>query len=239
MPISSTSITIPRSAYVGSCTPGVAGSLTTAKERSTAGKQQWSFPARSDDQLNITRKPPSRPKRKESLPVCEGQFQRHGWMDGTKGLDDLRPAAPTLGTVTPSIISMRLTLPKTSALSTAMSMVCGSGHGWTDSWCNDKRAGSIYLAYEPGGNTLIMYDDTGTAYADSCTPGVAGQRDQQSGNAELRGQRPVIGSGNNLTLTEHHADSRLRVAIREESLLVCADNLDTTVGWTDKETGRS
>jgi hypothetical protein len=224
-------------AYVGSCTPGV-GSLTNSQGTLNCGATNV---AGSGSNLtvnwNIT------PKGAFAGATAKNLYLYARDNSGaTVGYTDkgdwtvLAPAAtPTLGTVTPSIVTSPPDVAQT------FSTVYSDASGYEDLLRvylkvsqTTSAVNSIFLVYDRKLNLLYLYNDAATAYLGSCTPGAVGTLTNNQGTLDC-GATTVAGAGNNLTLTWSIIPKSGFVSMTPKNLYLYArDNSNATVGYTDK-----
>ena len=95
-------------------------------------------------------------------------------------------------------------------------------------------ANGIVLMYDRTANKLYLYNDAGTAYVGSCTPGVAGSLANTRGTLNC-GATTVTGSANNLTINWNITPKAAYTSATKRNLYLHArDMSNATAGWTDK-----
>jgi hypothetical protein len=143
--------------------------------------------------------------------------------------------APTLGTVTPSVL--------TSAAGVAQKL--SAVYSDADGYANLKQvyllvnatasvANGIVLLHDRTVNKLYLYNDAGTGYVGSCAPGVAGSLLNTRGILNCAATT-VTGLGNNLTVNWNITPRATFASLMKKNLYLYArDMSNATVAWTDK-----
>jgi len=225
-------------AYVGSCTPGVAGSLSNT--RGTLNCAATTV-AGSGNYLavnwNITPKAAfvSTTARNLYLYARDMSNATVSWMDKGDWKIKATNVAPTLGTVTPSVLT------SAPGIAQKLSAVYVDADGYANlkqvSFLVNTTAvvgNGIYLLHDRTVNKLYLFNDAGTAYVGSCTPGVAGSLTNTRGTLNCAATT-VAGSGNYLAVNWNITPKAAFVSVTKKNLYLYArDMSNVTVGWTDR-----
>jgi len=224
--------------YVGSCTPGVAGSLTNTQGTLNCGATTVSG---SGNYLlinwNIT------PKAAFVSPITKGLYlyardmsnASVGWIDRGDWRIKATNVAPTLGTVTPSVLT------SAPGIAREFSAVYSDADGYGNLKqvyflvsTTGSGVNGIYLRHERTLNKLYLYNDAGTGYVGNCTPGVAGSLTNTQGTLNCAATT-VGGSGNYLLINWNITPKAAFVSATKRNIYLYArDMSNLTAGWTDK-----
>jgi len=142
---------------------------------------------------------------------------------------------PTLGAVTPSTLTSAPGVAKTFR----------AVYTDTDGYASLRNlhflvnatldgANGIWLMYVRPANKLYLYNNAGTGFVGTCTPGVAGRLSNSQGTL-LCGATTVSGSGNNLTISwSIRPKAAFARPTKRNIYLFARDKYNATAGWTDK-----
>jgi hypothetical protein len=222
-------------ATVGSCTPGNAGTLTNTQGSLNCAATTVAK-AGNDLTINWNIKPKtafaSETKKNLYMLVRDMSNTTVGWTDKGDWTIKATNAAPTLGTLTPSVLTSAPAIAKTF---TAI-------YSDADGYANIKQAylrvhtaaNGIYLRYDRTTNKLYLYDDAGTATIGSCTPGATKTLTNKQGSLDCA-TTTVAGSGNNLTIKWNIKPKAAFASVTKKNLyMLVRDMSNVAAGWTDK-----
>ncbi len=222
-------------ATVGSCTPGVAGTLTNAQGSLNCAATTVAVSGNNlTINWNITPSAAfvSATKKNLYMKVSDMSNLTAGWTDKGDWTIKATNVAPTLGTLTPSVLT---SAPEAAQTFTAI-------YSDADGYANIKQAylrvhtaaNGIYLRYDRTTNKLYLYNDAGTATVGSCTPGVAGTLTNTQGSLNCAATTVAV-SGNNLTINWNITPSAAFASATKKNLYMkVSDMSNLTAGWTDK-----
>ena len=189
--------------YVGNCTPGVAGSLSNTRGTLNCAATTVSGSGNNlTVNWNITPKAAFASATTRNLYLFARDMSNAivGWTDRGDWTIKATNVAPTLGTVTPSVLT------STPAVAQTFSAVYSDADGYANLkqvhfLVNTTASGAngIRLLHDRTVNKLYLFNDAGTGYVGSCTPGVAGSLSNTRGTLNCAATT-VSGSGNNLTV---------------------------------------
>ena len=142
---------------------------------------------------------------------------------------------PTLGTVTPSALT------SVPGIAQKLSAVYSDPDGYANldqvSFLVNTTASvanGIRLLYDRTVNKLYLFNNAGTAFVGSCTPGAAGSLSNSRGTLNCRATT-VSGSGNNLTVNWNIKPKAAFVSTTKKNLYLYARDMSNAItGWTDK-----
>ena len=222
-------------ATVGNCTPGGAGRLTN-----TQGSLNCAATTVAVSGNNLTVKWNIAPKAAFVAATKKNVYTyvrdmsnlTAGWTDRGDWTIKVNNTAPTLGTLTPSVLT---SAPGAAKTFTAI-------YSDSDGYGNIKQAylrvytaaNGIYLRYDRTTNKLYLYNDVGIATIGSCTPGGAGTLTNAQGSLNCAATTVAV-SGNNLTIKWNITPSAAFVAATKKNVYTYVrDMSNLTAGWTDK-----
>ena len=142
---------------------------------------------------------------------------------------------PTLGTLTPSVLS------STAGVAKTFKAVYRDANGYKNlKQVNFKinatsgGANCIYAVYNRPLNKLYLYNDAGTAYVGNCTPGAAKTLTNTKGVLKCAATTVTV-SGNNLTVSWNiKPNSAFASATKKNLYMFARDMSNATTGWKDK-----
>jgi hypothetical protein len=159
-----------------------------------------------------------------------------GWIDRGDWRIKATNVAPTLGTVTPSVLTSEPG-PGGNKFSAVYSDADGYANLKQVSFLVNTTvsgANGIYLLHDRTVNKLYLYNDAGTGFVGNCTPGVAGSLSNTRGTLNC-GATTVSGSGNNLTVNWNITPKAAFVSATTRNLYLYArDMSNATASWTDR-----
>jgi len=222
-------------ATVGSCTPGGAGTLTNTQGSLNCAATKVAVSGNNlTVKWNITPNPAfaSETVRNLFMKVVDMSNLTAVWKDKGNWTITASNAAPTLGTLTPSVLASAADAAQTFA----------AVYRDADGYGNIKQAylkvhtaaDGLYLRYDRTTNLLYLYNNAGTATIGSCKPKAAKTLTNARGSLNCAATT-VTGSGNNLTVNWNITPKAAFASGGARNVyMLMRDMSNLTAGWTDK-----
>ena len=218
--------------YVGSCTPGVAGTLTNTQGTLLCGTTTTAVSGNTlTVNWDIMPKSAFAGTKDIYMYASDKAGATVGWTD--RGDWTIANASPTLGTLTPSALASGANVAKN------FKAIYSDANGYADLTLAYFKMDSgisgvnaIWAYYKKSDGKVYLYNDARDGTVGSCTPGTAGTLTNTQGALNCAATT-VTGSGHNLTVNWNIKPNPVFVGTKN-IYMYTIDSANASVGWTDK-----